>query len=179
MACGILVPWPEIEHMSPALGAQGLNHRMVRGVPLSSFFDHLIFGTAKCSRLFLFSPCSNPGVSYFSKKLWHLFIYLENYIYRTKSVKTPLPREFLGGLVVRSILKEISPRICLKMYITVLWTLWERERVGRFGRMALKHVKYHVWNEKKKFSFINSKKNSSNFMYPSFYFSPSEIAIRC
>ena len=30
------------------------------------------------------------------------------------------------------------------MYVTVLWTLWERERVGRFGRMALKHVKYHV-----------------------------------
>ena len=24
------------------------------------------------------------------------------------------------------------------------WTLWERERVGRFGRTALKHVKYHV-----------------------------------
>ena len=23
---------------------------------------------------------------------------------------------------------------------SVLWTLWERERVGRFGRMALKHV---------------------------------------
>ena len=30
------------------------------------------------------------------------------------------------------------------MYRTVLWNLWERERVGRFGRMALKHVKYHV-----------------------------------
>ena len=30
------------------------------------------------------------------------------------------------------------------MYRTVLWTLLERERVGRFGRMALKHVKYHV-----------------------------------
>ena len=30
------------------------------------------------------------------------------------------------------------------MYRTVLWTLWERERVGRLGRMALKHVKYHV-----------------------------------
>ena len=30
------------------------------------------------------------------------------------------------------------------MYRTVLWTLWERERVRRFGRMALKHVKYHV-----------------------------------
>ena len=26
------------------------------------------------------------------------------------------------------------------MYISVLWTLWERERVGRFGRIALKHV---------------------------------------
>ena len=26
----------------------------------------------------------------------------------------------------------------------VLWTLWEREKVGRCGRMALKHVKYHV-----------------------------------
>ena len=26
------------------------------------------------------------------------------------------------------------------MYRTVLWTLWERERVGRFGRMTLKHV---------------------------------------
>ena len=29
-------------------------------------------------------------------------------------------------------------------YRRVLWTLWEREKVGRFGRMALKHVKYHV-----------------------------------
>ena len=26
------------------------------------------------------------------------------------------------------------------MYRTVLWTLWERERVGRYGRMALKHI---------------------------------------
>src|SRR5574341_448484 len=34
-----------------------------------------------------------------------------------------------------------------KEYRTVLWTLWERERVGRFGRVALKHVKYHVGNE--------------------------------
>ena len=33
------------------------------------------------------------------------------------------------------------------MYRTVLWTLWERERVGRFGRMTLKPVKYHVRNE--------------------------------
>ena len=29
-------------------------------------------------------------------------------------------------------------------YRSVLGTLGERERVGRFGRMALKHVYYHV-----------------------------------
>ena len=39
---------------------------------------------------------------------------------------------------------EIWSSTCKRMK---LWTLWERERVGRFGRMALKHVKYHVWNE--------------------------------
>ena len=33
------------------------------------------------------------------------------------------------------------------MYRSVFWTLWERERVGRCGRMAMKHVKYHVGNE--------------------------------
>ena len=33
------------------------------------------------------------------------------------------------------------------MYRTVLWTLWERERVGRFGRVTLKHVEYHARNE--------------------------------
>ena len=33
------------------------------------------------------------------------------------------------------------------MYRTVLWTLGEREKVVRFGRMALKHVYYHVRNE--------------------------------
>ena len=32
-----------------------------------------------------------------------------------------------------------------QMYRTVFWTLWER--VGWFGRMALKHVYYHIWNE--------------------------------
>ena len=33
------------------------------------------------------------------------------------------------------------------MYRTVFWTLWERERMGRFGGMALKHVQYHIRNE--------------------------------
>ena len=34
-----------------------------------------------------------------------------------------------------------------QMYRTVIWTLWERARAGWFGRMALKHVNYHMWNE--------------------------------
>ena len=34
-----------------------------------------------------------------------------------------------------------------QMYTTVFWTLWERTRVGWLGRMALKHVCYHMWNE--------------------------------
>ena len=34
-----------------------------------------------------------------------------------------------------------------QMYRTVFWTLWEKARVGWFERIALKHVKYHVWNE--------------------------------
>ena len=34
-----------------------------------------------------------------------------------------------------------------QMYRTVFWTLWEKARVGRFGRMALKHVLYHIRNE--------------------------------
>ena len=33
------------------------------------------------------------------------------------------------------------------MYWTVFWTLWERARVGWYGRMALKLVNYHMWNE--------------------------------
>ena len=33
------------------------------------------------------------------------------------------------------------------MFRTDFWTLWEKERVGWFGRMALKHVYYHVRNE--------------------------------
>ena len=33
------------------------------------------------------------------------------------------------------------------MYRIVFWTLWERVRVGWFGRMALKHIYYHMWNE--------------------------------
>ena len=31
-----------------------------------------------------------------------------------------------------------------QMYRRVFWTLWERARVGLFGRMELKHVYYHM-----------------------------------
>ena len=34
-----------------------------------------------------------------------------------------------------------------QMYRTVFWTLWERARVEWFGRMALKHMYYHMWNK--------------------------------
>ena len=34
-----------------------------------------------------------------------------------------------------------------QMYRAVFWTLWERVRVGWFGRMVLKHVYYHMWNK--------------------------------
>ena len=33
-----------------------------------------------------------------------------------------------------------------QMYRTVFWTLRERARMEWFGRMALKHVYYHMWN---------------------------------
>ena len=34
-----------------------------------------------------------------------------------------------------------------QMFWTVFWILWERVRAGWYGRMALKHVKYHMWNK--------------------------------
>ena len=38
-ACGILVPWPGIEPMIPALGAHSLNHWTTRKVPILAIFD--------------------------------------------------------------------------------------------------------------------------------------------
>ena len=50
---------------------------------------------------------------------------------------------FLSGLLhsVCETAKETE------MYRTVFWTLWEKARVRWYGRMALKHVNYHMWNE--------------------------------
>ena len=111
-------------HMSPALGAQGLNHRMVRGVPLSSFFDHLIFGTAKCSRLFLFSPCSNLGVNHLSKELYLFFfgkLYLQNKIWALSEVVAPRVSSLIGPLIRQSweIYVYIHKLISIYMYIYI------------------------------------------------------------
>ena len=111
-------------HMSPALGAQGLNHRMVRGVPLSSFFDHLIFGTAKCSRLFLFSPCSNLGVNHLSKELYLFFfgkLYLQNKIWALSEVVATRVSSLIGPLIRQSweIYVYIHKLISIYMYIYI------------------------------------------------------------
>ena len=48
--------------------------------------------------------------------------------------------------------RDVYPNVCetakeTQMYRTVFWTLWERVRVAWFGRMALKHVYYHIWKK--------------------------------
>ena len=43
VACGILVPWPGIEPMPPALGAQNLNHWTTREVQHYFFFLNSLF----------------------------------------------------------------------------------------------------------------------------------------
>ena len=48
--------------------------------------------------------------------------------------------EFRKMVTITQTAKEYETAKETLMYRTVLWTLWERERVGRFGRMALKHV---------------------------------------
>ena len=54
-------------------------------------------------------------------------------------------KTWLCCLVYR--VRLLLPSFKTLMYRTVFWTLWERARVGWFGRMALKHVYYHMWNK--------------------------------
>ena len=73
---------------------------------------------------------------------------INNHQYADDTTLMAESEEQLKSLLMQ--MKENNEKVGLKfniqtlMYRTVLWTLWERERVGRFGRMALKHVKYHV-----------------------------------
>ena len=66
----------------------------------------------------------NPSADEWIRKLWYIYT-----------------MEYYSAIKKNAFEKETL------MYRTVLWTLWERERVGRFGRLTLKHVKYHVRNE--------------------------------
>ena len=85
--------------------------------------------------------------------LWyHIWLFLFYWMLLSfRSCERPWHDALLGLKAYLSKNKHSTP-VCetaketLK-YRTVLWTLWERESVGRFGRTALKHVKYHVWNE--------------------------------
>ena len=45
-ACGILVPQPGIKPVSPALGAQSLNHWTAREVPVMAKFKKNMYRTA-------------------------------------------------------------------------------------------------------------------------------------
>ena len=63
---------------------------------------------------------------------------INNFRYADDTTVMAESEEELKSLLMK--VKEESEKVGL----TVLWTLWERERVGRFGRMALKHAKYHV-----------------------------------
>ena len=49
-ACGILVPWPGIKPVPPALEAQSLNHWTAREVPLSNIFIAVKY-TDRCINL--------------------------------------------------------------------------------------------------------------------------------
>ena len=59
-------------------------------------------------------------------------------------------RQIIYQLSYRGTQKKKKSNQINSVWVSVLQLrghMWERKRVGRFGRMALKHVKYHVWNE--------------------------------
>ena len=51
--------------------------------------------------------------------------------------------EFRKMVTITLYVRQHKRHRCIEQY----FGLWERERVGWFGRMALKHVNYHMWNE--------------------------------
>ena len=56
------------------------------------------------------------------------------------SILTHIYIEFRKTVTITLYARQQKRHRCIEVF----WTLWERERVGRFRRMALKHVKYHV-----------------------------------
>ena len=77
---------------------------------------------------------------------------ISNFRYANDTTLTAESKKELKSLLIK--VKEVSEKAGLKlnnnpvyetaketlMYRTVLWTLWEKEKGGSFGRMALKHV---------------------------------------
>ena len=51
------------------------------------------------------------------------------------------------GAVSQSYLRCCLPGCSPHFTPNKTWTLWERARAGWYGRMALKHVNYHMWNK--------------------------------
>ena len=98
-----------------------------------------------------------PSIQYHESNLdWWFISYMILYMFQCHSSKSSHP------LPLPQSPKDCSIHLCLfcclvyrviiiiflnSIYRTDFWTLWERERVGWFGRMAVKHVKYHIWNK--------------------------------
>ena len=69
-------------------------------------------------------------------------------IYR--SLHKPMSIELV--MPFNTVQKVLKSQLYVRQQKRHRWTeqsfgLWERARVGWFGRMALKHVYYHMWNE--------------------------------
>ena len=95
--------------------------------------NHLIL----CSPLLL-PPAIFPSIKVFSNESalhdrWPTYLNVE----RRRLLRVPWTARRFN----QSNPKEISPENSLE---GLMLKLWERERVGKFGRMALKHVKCHV-----------------------------------
>ena len=98
-----------------------------------------IYGVAQSwTRLKRLSSSSSRGVTlvFVVKLVWYCWI-LSLCLSFDYSVESE--RRALLGRVFLVVGFSLSPKET-QMYRTVFWTLWERERVGWFGRMALKHL---------------------------------------
>ena len=94
---------------------------------------------------------SNPGLLHCKQTLYQLShqgsprrVDWVAYHFSSRSSQPEIELVSLQLQNCRQILYQLSP----KGSQSILWGLTKiKRRVGRFGRMALKHVKYHVWNE--------------------------------
>ena len=91
---------------------------IVSGLTLRSLIHFefiLVYGVRKCSSFILLQVGDQISQHHLLKRLSLIHCI---FLPPLSKIRCPYVRGFISGL----------------------WTLWERERVGRFGRMALKHV---------------------------------------